>query len=142
MRRDPALVPISKFHRSVLFLALLLKRNSPPLKGYPTDIEGKRNYTIEFFNNQLRNHFKQEEEFLFEGVKGKTEDIDDLINDLKREHVLMLEKVESLNHSFNLVEDMNELGILLENHVRKEERELFQKIQTLFSTEELLSILS
>ena len=32
---------------------------------------------------------------------------------------------------------LNELGVLLESHIRKEERVLFEKIQNLLSDEEL-----
>ena len=40
-----------------------------------------------------------------------------------------------LKTSKNAISDLNELSLLLENHIRKEERQLFQKIQKYFSEE-------
>ena len=38
MKRHDKLIPLSRFHRSCLFLALMAKDNAPNIKNYPTEI--------------------------------------------------------------------------------------------------------
>jgi len=140
MKRHPSLIPLSRFHRSVLFLALVCKKNAPPVKGYPTDLEGKRDYALAFYKGRLLSHIRQEEEVLFPQITGKTEGIDQLLTELKTEHQRIDQLMEKLASSKELATDMDELGQLLEKHVRKEERQLFQQVQEALTEAELSSI--
>ena len=140
MKRHPSLIPLSRFHRSVLFLALVCKKNAPPVKGYPTDLEGKRDYAISFYHGPLKKHIHTEENRLFPTVSGKNAELDQMIFELKEEHGLLDQLFKKLGQSTQLFNDLDELGQLLEKHVRKEERQFFQLIQASFSEEELLAI--
>lgn len=140
MKRHPSLIPLSRFHRSVLFLALVCKKNAPPVKGYPQDLEGKRDYAISFYDRQLKAHMQVEEESLFHQVKGKSVEIDELINELCAEHRQLEALIAALPDSTDLPVDLDEFGQLLEKHVRKEERQLFQHIQNTLTEEELLQL--
>ena len=140
MKRHPSLIPLSRFHRSVLFLALVCKKNAPPVKGYPTDLEGKRDYAISFYRGPLQKHIQTEENRLFPSISGKSPDLDQLITELKQEHIQLDQLFKNLEHTANLTEALAELGQLLEKHVRKEERQFFQLIQTSLSEDELVAI--
>ena len=136
MRRHESLVPLSRFHRSILFLALISKKNAPGIKGYPTTIEGKMDYAISFYEKKLQPHFKLEEEVLFPFIKERDRELDNLVDELiserKRFGLLFTRLKESKKEQV-----LNEVGELLEKHVRKEERQLFQKIQEIIPPGEL-----
>ena len=53
------------------------------------------------------------------------------------EHKTLEKLFLSLENAQNKVEHLNDIGLALDSHIRLEERELFQKIQELFSEEEL-----
>ncbi len=138
MTRHISLIPLSRFHRSCLFLALVAKKNAPPVKGYPTDIQGKINYATSFYKGPFKNHFQLEER-LWSYVSDKSNQLREIIESL------ILER-QQLKQLFNtLVENqsedsLNQIGALLEKHVRKEERVLFQQIQSDLTEEELSQI--
>ena len=140
MKRHPSLIPLSRFHRSVLFLALVCKKNAPPVKGYPQDLEGKRDYAISFYQRQLKAHMMLEEEQLFPKVRTKSEALGILVGELLEEHQQIEKLISRLQDSTDLSESLDELGHLLETHVRKEEREFFQQIQSTLSEPELTAL--
>ncbi len=137
MRRHESLVALSRFHRSVLFLAQMAKRNGPSFKGYPTDAEGKAAYAVNFFDKSLREHFLLEDQRLLPRVSGKTPELGRLAREIQAEHIHLTNLFEALRTPADLEEKLDDLGIALEKHVRKEERQLFQQIQEAFSESEL-----
>ena len=137
MKRHESLVPLSRFHRSVLFLALVTKKNAPSVKGYPTTLEGKRDYAISFYENRLKDHFRVEEERLLPAVRGKNNDLDKLTDEIISEHEALKLLFKELVNSQNLEADLDKLGVALEKHIRKEERQLFQLIQLTLTPLEL-----
>jgi iron-sulfur cluster repair protein YtfE (RIC family) len=140
MKRHKALILLSHDHHKGLLLAQLLKKNAPPYKGLPKDPSGKMNYAIEAFKSDLTIHFKDEEEILFPLLRNKTAEIDELINELLDEHKKIEDGISSLNKSDDLVNDLDKIGVILEKHIRKEERILFQKAQSILSDNELSGI--
>lgn len=140
MKRHKALILLSHDHHKGLLLAQLLKKNAPPYKGLPTDPDGKMNYAIEAFKSDLTIHFKDEEEILFPLLRNQTTEIDKLIDELLDEHKIIEAGISSLNNSDDLVNDLDKIGVVLEEHIRKEERILFQKAQSILSDNELSSI--
>ncbi len=137
MRRHESLIPLSRFHRSVLFVAQMAKRNGPQFKGYPTDIEGKARYAVEFFADKLQAHFQLEETKLLPVIKGKDTELDAIISEIEAEHVHLTHLFEGLKSPSDTESQLDELGFALEAHVRKEERVLFQKIQVVLTESEL-----
>ena len=53
------------------------------------------------------------------------------------EHIILKNKIIGLNENPNLVNQLNEIGEMLELHVRKEERMLFEKTQLVLNDKEL-----
>lgn len=129
MKRHEYLIPFSRFHRSILFLALIAKENAPKVKGYPEQIEDKINYALDFYENQLVNHFETEKREVFDVFRNKDSQVDQLLNEIeleRKEIVNLFEKLMKVPDNHTL---FFEIGERLEKHVRKEERELFQTIQ-------------
>ncbi len=140
MKRHKSLYPLSHDHHQGLILAQIIKKNAPKYKNLPDTIAGKVEYTINFYNIELVKHFRQEEEILFLASKGKDKNIDSLIDEIISEHRKIESLVESLKIKNNGEELLDELGNLLESHIRKEERELFPGIEKLLTENELNNI--
>jgi iron-sulfur cluster repair protein YtfE (RIC family) len=137
MKRHKSLIFISHDHYHGLQLAQLIKKNAPKLKNLPDDLEGKKNYTINFYENDLLHHFYLEENIIFSAVKGRNKKIDRLFDEIIDEHKEIEKTVESLKDNINLEEKLDKLGTQLQEHIRKEERVLFEKIQKELSEEEM-----
>ena len=137
MKRHKSLYPLSHDHHQGLILAQILKKNAPKYKNLPDTIDGKVEYTINFYKVELVKHFRQEEEILFPVAKGKDKKIDLLIDEIISEHRKIENLVDSLKTKSDQVEILDELGNLLESHIRKEERNLFPEIERILSEEEL-----
>lgn len=140
MKRHPALIPLSQDHHKALLFAQLLKKNAPEYHGLPIDLIGKMNFAKEIFHTELEHHFKDEEEFVFPYLKGKDVELDNLIAEILSEHIILKEKILSLQENPNLIDHLDEIGNILGEHVRKEERILFEKAQEILNDEELKSI--
>lgn len=137
IKRDKSLTTLSHDHHHGLILTQLIKKNAPEYKGLPKTIEDKVNYTINFFKSELTVHFEKEEKILYSAVKNKNQQVDDLFEEIIAEHKKIKNLVDDLSAEDDKVNILNELGELLEKHIRKEERILFEKIQELLSEEEL-----
>ena len=140
MKRHPALIPLSQDHHQGLLLAQLIKKDAPDYNGLPKDLIGKMNYAKEVYTNDLVQHFKDEEELVFPFLKGKNKEVDKLISEILNEHILLKQKILSLDKNSDLINQLDEIGILLDEHIRKEERILFEKAQVLLNEEELKMI--
>jgi iron-sulfur cluster repair protein YtfE (RIC family) len=140
MKRNPALHALSHDHHQGLILAQQLKKGAPQYKGMPSTLDGKKDYTLAFYKAELTIHFQDEEEILFPAVKDKNAELDKLIVEVISEHRKMESLIRDLEKTNSFESILDELGHLLNNHIRKEERELFPKIQALFSEKELANI--
>ena len=140
MKRHPALIPLSQDHHQGLLLAQLIKKDAPNYNGLPNDLIGKMNYAKEVYTNDLVQHFKDEEELVFPFLKGKNKEVDKLISEILNEHILLKQKIISLDKNSDLINQLDEIGILLDEHIRKEERILFEKAQVLLNEKELKMI--
>lgn len=141
MKRFNPLVPYSRFHRSVLFLALLTKKNGPPLKGYPNSLPGKWNYALHFWEEELRLHFEKIEQQIWLRLSGRDGELDQWI-ELMRNQQKMIEHAFAQLSSVAINEEiLHDLGILLEKHIRTKERKVFQYIQSLLTEEQLSELI-
>ncbi|NOK59499.1 MAG: hemerythrin domain-containing protein [Chloroflexi bacterium AL-W] len=137
MKRHPSLVPLSREHQRGLFLAQALKRGIPRFKDLPTTVDGKREYALSVYKALLQHHFHVEEIILFPAIRGRNIEIDTLINELLQEHQQMHTLFQTLHNTSDLETLLHELGLLLESHIRKEERQLFERVQVVIDKEQL-----
>jgi hemerythrin-like domain-containing protein len=137
MKRHIALYSLSHDHHQGLILAQQIKKGVPQYKGMPSTVEGKRDYTIQFYDSELKRHFANEEEILFPAAKNKNAVVDKLIAEIILEHRKMEALIRVLGKTDRFENVLDELGHLLEKHIRKEERELFMEIEKVLSEDEL-----
>lgn len=133
MKRHKSLIALSHDHHHGLMLAQLIKKNAPAYKGLPTDLKGKVKYTLEAWEKELKLHFHNEENILFPFIKEADSEIDKLIIEIVAEHIEIKALVDKLEKTDNEEEILNELGYKLEAHIRKEERQLFPLVESIFA---------
>lgn len=124
--------PLSRQHHEGLILAQIIKKGAPAYKGLPHTTEELRKHVASKFENELTPHFYIEEEILFDFLRQKKDlpqEISSMIHEIVEEHHKIGELVEEIETSDNPIPAMDDLGHLLESHIRKEERQLFQLIQ-------------
>lgn len=139
LKRHKALQSLSRDHHDGLILAQLAKKDSPEYSQLPKTVAGKIEYAVSYFYDELVPHFRAEENILFPFMQGKDKEIDELVHTIVEEHRRIKSLVTKIDEESN--EDaLDELGHLIESHIRKEERELFPKIQDLLSEDELTQL--
>jgi len=137
MKRNPSIIPLSKDHHEALILAQLIKKDAPEYKALPKSTKEKVVYTLNFYSDNLIQHFFNEEKILYPFVRYRDKEIDELFDEIISEHNQIKILIKKLETSYTPYEVLHDIGILLETHIRKEERVLFQKIQEVFGDEEL-----
>jgi hemerythrin-like domain-containing protein len=132
MKRHKSLAVLSSDHHKGLNMAKLLKTAI----GLPSaEINNIYKKFKEFFETELAEHFSEEETFLVPPLSNN-----DLIKRMCEEHKAMKEMFNKLSTSEHIGNSLAELGKLLENHIRFEERELFGMIENTLTEAELLEI--
>ncbi len=137
IKRHKALINLSRDHYSGLLLASVLKRDTPHFKNMPESLQQKADYVKLKYKTELQSHFKAEEDVLFPFIQGRTDQMDALIIELVQEHRILELKITEIDNASDLVLALDAIGRILEAHIRKEERQLFQLAQENISEEEL-----
>ncbi|AFN74871.1 Hemerythrin HHE cation binding domain protein [Melioribacter roseus P3M-2] len=141
MKRHPSLVELSKEHHDGLILAQILKKDAPAYRDLPSDREGKRKYALQFYREDLVKHFYKEEKILLPFCSGISPELDKLFQRMLEEHKRLEKLFDKLKNESDYENAMHEIGKLLDDHIRMEERELFESVQKHLD-EEKLSLLS
>jgi hemerythrin superfamily protein len=129
MRRDRSLIPLSHQHQHGLALCVLIDRG---LKKDPSreNVDRLSQMAAEMARIELLSHFQVEEEVLFPAVRPLIED-GELIGELIAQHREMERMIEDLARQRGepRKRKLIAFGGLLNEHIRTEERRLFQEIQ-------------
>jgi len=136
MLRDVSLVPLSRQHQHALALCVRIER---ALQKNLVDLEAWRLEVEHQYEQEIGFHFAAEENVLFP-VARRFPQLVSLVEELSDEHI-RLRGYFSRAKERGL--DRAELGAfarLLSSHIRKEERQLFEAMQTLVKAEELQKI--
>lgn len=141
MKREQFLIPFSQEHHTGLVVALLIQKKSPRFSNLPDTIEGKKQYLLETFKNELLPHFEREEELLIEGMRYQAAESSDYSRRVLNEHTQMKSMIEEIRSTEAPIELMDTFGTLLEQHIRYEEREWFQYLQEMTSQEQKDNVL-
>ncbi|MGK9368799.1 hemerythrin domain-containing protein [Melioribacter sp. Ez-97] len=141
MKRHHSLVVLSKEHHDGLILAQILKKGAPAYRDLPADPEGKRKYALRFYREELIKHFDKEEKVLLPFCSGISPELDKLFQKMLEDHKRLEKLFEQLKNENDCEKTMHEIGTLLDDHIRMEERELFESVQK-HVNEEKLSLLS
>lgn len=133
MLRDKSLIPLSHQHQHALALCVRIERASPipenNLSAWQAEI-------VQLCRSEIAIHFDAEETIVFPAAHRFAE-LDSLVDQLLTDHRdLRCEfgRAEAQNMSAS---DLLKFAQRLAAHIRKEERNLFERLQELLSREEL-----
>ena len=135
MLRDPNLVPLSHQHQHALALCVRIGKAFEEVHDTP-DVHHWEVEIVQLFEQELSFHFVAEEKLLFP-VADRFEELQQLVDELRIEHTLLRRNVENARQRQFRVTDLQVFTAMLSEHIRKEERVLFQELQRLLPAEEL-----
>ena len=138
MKRHPALVPLSDDHHHELVQA---RRLVHAAQGAPAERLAAGDAYVEMFFAETVEHFRREEEGVFPLYAAHVGADDPLLRRILEEHMQLHGLVRVLRAEVAAgevtAETLRELGTLLHDHVRVEERQLFEEIQRVVPPAEL-----
>ncbi len=132
IKRHQALVSFSKEHHFGLLLVWKIRQ------GLANAVSAERisRYVLFFFNEDLKIHFKEEEELLF----SKLPATDTLRIQAEEEHKEIYRLIAAITETANDEKLLRQFAGTLDKHIRFEERTLFNHLQTHVAPEELEEI--
>jgi len=133
MLRDPALVPLSRQHQHALALCVRIERSR---RSTADELRTWQREIVSLFNQEIRFHFDAEERVIFPAAERLPE-LRDVVSDLRGEHVEISRAVDCAAAGKMDANGLIHFASQLSAHIRREERELFEGMQKLFSSEEL-----
>lgn len=136
MLRDKSLIPLSHQHQRALALCVRIDRAQPipaaDLDTWQSEIE-------QHFEQEINIHFSAEEQVLFPAARRLPELIP-LVEELIADHTALRESFSQAKAHRMSTETLAALAQHLSSHIRKEERQLFERLQQLMSPEELFAL--
>ncbi len=129
MKRAEALRPLSRDHHGALVAAKALRDAESP--------EPARRAFLEFWHEHGIRHFRVEEEVLLPGWALHAEVDRPAVSRMLEDHLTIRREALRLEAGAVPVEDLQALGRVLADHVRFEERELFELIEAALGPEAL-----
>jgi hemerythrin-like domain-containing protein len=136
MLRDKNLIPLSRQHQHALALCVRLDR---AIRAGELDLEAWQAEIQQQFESEIETHFLAEEKELFLAA-ARFPEMQSLIGELLAEHTV-LRDLFSRAGTRNLNEqNLGNLAEILVQHIRKEERQLFEGIQKVMSSQELAAL--
>ncbi|MBW6476922.1 MAG: hemerythrin domain-containing protein [Chromatiales bacterium] len=133
MKRVAALRQLSDDHHQGLVLALRAKKAADGKDGLSVDAIWAE--VVQRFADELEPHFQIEERYLAPALLDVGEI--QLVQRLHQEHAALRELLEATDHS---AASLREFGQMLAQHIRFEERDLFEAAQRLLSSRTLDAI--
>ena len=136
MLRDPSLIPLSRQHQHTLALCVRIQRAR---RANPMDLGAWQRELHQHYANEIQFHFAAEEKVLFPAARGFPE-LASLVEELSGEHQRLQEYFVHAERGTMNQGELESFAELLSSHIRKEERELFEGMQTRMRPEELKSL--
>ncbi len=136
MLRDKSLIPLSHQHQRALALCVRIDRAqpipAPDLEAWQAEIE-------QHFEQEIKFHFSAEEQVLFPAARRSLELVP-LVDELIADHVRLRDLFSEAELRRMSSESVPVLAQQLAAHIRKEERQLFERVQQLMSEKELADL--
>ncbi len=136
MLRDKSLIPLSHQHQHALALCVRIDR-AQPIPA--TDLEIWQSEIEQSFEQEIKIHFSAEEQVLFPAAREFSELIP-VVEDLIADHIALRESFSQAKATSMSTETLPAFAKYLCNHIRKEERQLFERLQQLMSPEKLSAL--
>ena len=138
MLRDPNLIPLSHQHQHALALCVSIGKNFAEVHDTP-DVHRWELEIVCLFDEEMKYHFEAEQKFVFPEA-DKFEQLQQLVDELRIEHTLIRRNVERARARQFTVTDLQVFTATLSEHIRKEERQLFEAMQRLLAPGSLLRV--
>lgn len=133
IKRNKAFVQFSREHHFGLLQVWQIRQDIT--NGIDAQLISK--YTLDFFEKDLRGHFKREEDLLFSKLP-----VGDLLREqAEKEHSQLYQLIDNISQNRSDSQLLNQFAGLLEAHIRFEERILFNHLQEVMGEEELERLL-
>lgn len=135
MKRDPSLISLSRdHHKALLASQKLLTARADTAEKALADLRA-------YWDAHGQAHFRAEEEVLFPAYAGHADANDPLLARVLSDHLAIRQRVHALNHDLTAeISALHELGRLINDHVRLEERKLFPLIEAALPAAELIAV--
>jgi len=133
MLRDKNLIPLSRQHQHALALCVRIDRAAPIPES---DLAAWQAEIAQHFRAEIRIHFAAEEQFVFPPARAFPE-LNLLVEELISEHAWLRERFAKAEAQGMSGGEIAEFAQGLAAHIRKEERELFERLQELMDEGEL-----
>jgi len=138
MLRDPNLVPLSHQHQHALALCVRIGKNFAEVHDTP-HVHRWEEEIVRLYDDEMSHHFHAEEKLIFPAA-AQHEDLQQLVDELMIEHMLIRRNVERARAKQFTVTDLQVFTATLNEHIRKEERKLFEAMQQLLTPNEMKRI--
>jgi len=136
MLRDPSLVPLSHQHQHALALCVRLERALQTGFADPGQWQPE---VHQHYANEVKFHFAAEEKVLFPAARRFPE-LASLVAELSDDHDRLREYFGRAEQGTINQGELEAFAKLLSEHIRKEERQLFEAMQKRMRPEELKSL--
>jgi hemerythrin-like domain-containing protein len=136
MLRDKSLIPLSRQHQHALALCVRIDRASPirdaELSAWQAEI-------AQLFQAEITIHFAAEEAFIFP-VARNFQELIPLVEELLIDHAALREGYAKAEAGKMSATELLAFAQRMSAHIRKEERQLFERMQELMKPEELATL--
>jgi hemerythrin-like domain-containing protein len=136
MLRDKSLIPLSRQHQHALALCVRLDRamqaGEVDLKAWQAEIQQQ-------FETEIAIHFAAEEQELFPAA-SRFPELQPLVDELVADHGFLRDYFSRAAARSLDPLSLADFGRKLAEHIRKEERQLFEGLQKVMSPEDLASL--
>jgi hemerythrin-like domain-containing protein len=133
MLRDKSLIPLSHQHQKALALCVRVDRAQPivdeDLPAWLAEIE-------HLFEQEIKIHFAAEEDVIFPAAR-KFAELVPLVDELVMEHAALRDLFCEVEARRMSAKSLPAFAQQLSAHIRREERQLFERMQELMNAEEL-----
>jgi len=136
MLRHKNLVPLSRQHQHALTLCVRIDRASPVPAS---DLDAWQAEIAQHFRAEIRVHFAAEERVVFPAASAFDE-LNGLVNLLLADHAWLRQRFADAAARKLSAEEVAAFAKRLAEHIRTEERQLFERLQELVKLEEFAAI--
>jgi hemerythrin-like domain-containing protein len=133
MLRNKSLIPLSHQHQRALALCVRIDRAQPIRSA---DLEAWQSEIQQLFDQEIKFHFSAEEKVLFPSAQ-KFPELLPLVGELIADHATLREFFSQAEARLMSAENLPTFAQQLSAHIRKEERQLFERLQQLLTKEEM-----
>jgi iron-sulfur cluster repair protein YtfE (RIC family) len=136
MLRHKSLIPLSRQHQHALALCVRIDRASPIAAP---DASAWQQEMSQHFEAEIAVHFAAEEQILFPAAQ-KVGELIPLTQELLSEHAWLRQRFQAAKSGQLSGPEIEDFAARLASHIRKEERQLFERMQAAMSEDQFRRI--